>query len=435
MKKYILGLMVSVPLIAGSSVTIHSSYIKALGYEAKVQSYGYQIMAKEEEIAQAKSRLYPQIKFITSATSREYELNNGRGTQRDENYYTAKLVGDIPIYHPENYNNIDQAKLKYRFSNYYMMQLKQDLALDVTDSFMLIVRAKNSLFVANAYLKSTKVSYDQIGHMYKKSLSNKMDLLSSKVTYERAKARVNKEKQSLRLAKYKFKILTSVENINISTINLGKIDVSKLSIFTTIDELNSLNIEIKKSKVNIDLTKKQIEKSTYGHYPKVDLSATLSQYDSDNFYTDYENESRVMLNMRIPLYEGGYVEADISKNRYLLSAADEDLKNIQREILSNYEELTINLQASKENISLYKEAIGSAKLNLHAMEKGYEHGLNNLIDVESAKVKLFQSQFDLIDSVYEYVKSYTSLLNLFGNITNERLKQIDDVLFKSKMLF
>lgn len=429
MKKSLLSLVVGLPLMA-SSVTVQSSYAKALGYEAKVQSYGYQIQAKEQEIEQAKSRLYPQIRLVTSATQRDYTINNNRGTKRDESYYTVQLAGDLPIYHPENFNSIDQAKLKYRFSDFYMMQLKQDLAFDVTDAFMLIVRAKNSLFVARAYLDSSKASYNRLEKMYSKSLSNKMDLLSSKVTYERSKVRVNKEKQNLRLAKYKFKILTSIDDVDISKINLGKTDISKLTILTKREQLNGMNLEIKKSNINIDLTNKQIDNSYYGHYPKVDLSASISTYDTENSFTDYEDESRVMLNMKLPLYQGGYVESDISKYRYLLSAAHEDLKNIQREILSQYEELTINLQTSKENTALYKEAIDSAKLNLHAVEKGYEHGLNNLIDVESAKVKLFQSQFDLIDSVYEYIKSYTSLLNLFGSLSSQRLKEIDSVLFE-----
>jgi len=427
-KKTIFYLILIVPILASSAVTIQSAYKKALDYEAKVQSHSYQILAKEEEITQAKSRLYPKIDVVGLATDRHYKLNNG-GSKRDEQYYTLKLSGELPIYHPEYYNNIEQSKLKYEYSEFYMKQLEQELAYNVTDAFMLIVRAKNSLSVALVYLEANRVRYEQIQKMYNKRLANKMDLLSSKVTYEQSKIKVNTEKQSLRLAKFKFKNLTSIKSVNIPEINLENIDISRLVIHSKKEDLNTFNIEIKKSNLNIDLTKKQIKNSFYGHYPKVDLSASFSKYDSSSIYTDYKDESRIMLSIKIPLYQGGYIDSQVSKFKYLLSAASEDLKDVQRQTDASYEELTINLKTAEENIVLYKEAIDSAKLYLHAISKGYESGLKNLIDVEDAKTKLYETKFKLIDSVYEYIKSYTFLLNLFGQLNDEKLRQLDDTLF------
>jgi len=428
MKKSVFYAMLMIPIMASSATTIEDAYKQALDYEAKVQSYSYQILAKEEDIKQAKSRLYPKIDLVGSATSRYYKLN-AREEKRDEQYYTVRLSAELPIYHPEYYNNIEQSKLKYKYADFYLKQLKQELAYNVTDSFMLIVRAKNSLSVALAYFQANKVRYEQIEKMYSKRLANKMDLLASKVTYEQSKIKVNTEKQNLRLAKFKFKNLTSIEDSDIPAINLENIDISKLIIFDKKDDLNSKNIEIKKSNLNINLTKKQIKNSFYGHYPKVDLSASTSKFDTSNIYTDYDNDSRIMLSIKIPLYQGGYVDSQVSKFKYLLSSADEDLKEVKRDTISNYEELSINLKTAQENIVLYKEAITSAKLYLHAVNKGYENGLKNLIDVEDAKTKLFETKFKLIDSVYTYIKSYTSLLNLFGQLDCEKLKQLDDALF------
>lgn len=429
MKKIIISLMITVCLSASETITMQDAYQKALTYEAKVQSYGYQAQAKQEDIVQAKSRLYPRIDFSTSATQRKYTTNYTKST-RNERYYSLRLSAKMPIYHPEYYNNIEQSELKYKYSNIYLTQLKQELAFNVTDAYMLIVRAENSLLVANAYVDANKVTYQRIKKLNEKRLANKMDLLAAKVTYDQSKIKANTEKQNLRLARFKFKNLTNISNAKMPKINLQNINISKLITTFNKKDLVHLNLEIKKSKLNINLTKKQIDNSSYGHYPKVDLSASATKYDAANKYTDYSRDSTISINFQIPIYQGGYIESNIAKYRYLLSAANEDLKGAQRKVIANYEELIINLKTAEENIGLSKSTIDSANLNLEAVKKGYTRGLKNLIDVENAKIKLFKAKFELIDSVYKYIKSYTSLLNLYGNLNNEKLKQLDEILFE-----
>lgn len=429
MRKIILSSMITASLFAANTITMEEAYQKALSYEAKVQSHGYQNEAKKEEIVQAKSRLYPKVDFTTTAALRDYTTHY-TNDDRQERYYSLRLSASVPIYHPEYYNEIEQSRLKYKYSDIYLEQLKQELAFDVTDAYMSIVRAKNALLVATAHMDANEITYKQIEKLYEKRLANKMDLLAAKVTYDQSKIKTNTERQNLRLAKFKFKNLTNITNTEVPEINLEKTDMSKIITLFKEEDLKSLNLEIKKSKTNIELTKKQIDNSTYGHYPKADLSASATKYDPDTKYSDYDMDSTISLNFQIPLYQGGYVESNIAKYRYLLSAANEDLKDVERKAIAQHEELMINLNTAKENIVLSKTTIDSANLNLEAVEKGYTSGLKNLIDVESAKIKLFNAKFELIDSVYMYIKSYTSLLNLYGSLDNEKLKQLDEILFE-----
>lgn len=413
------------PMLLSSATTIERAYTHALKYEASLQSYSYQVKAKEEEIVQAKSRLYPKLDVSASTTSSKTDYS---GLIRDEKYSSVTLMGEVPLYHPEYLNNIEQSKLHYSYSDIYLNQLKQDLAGRTVDAFMSIVRAKNSLEVARAYLEANRARYEQIKKMYKRRLSNKMDLLTSRVTYEESKIKLNSEKQNLHLAKIKFKNLTGIKKIIIPTINLEHIDISKLVISTTKEEVERLNLEIKKSNVNIALMHKQIENARYGYYPKVDLTASVSKYNTSS-PSIYDNGSKIMVTMRIPLYQGGYTSSQVAKYRYLLSAAGEELKDVERKTVSDYEELAIKLETAKENILLYKEAIKSAKLNLYAVNKGYESGLKNLIDVEDAKTKLFETKFKLIDAVYTYITSYSTILGLLGSLDKEKVRELDSVLF------
>lgn len=428
MKKTLVLLMAFTQLFS-LEINIVDAYEKALEYEATLQSQKYQTLAKKEEINMAKAALYPQIDMQVNATQRDYKLNFN-GNKRKEQYYSATLSARLDLYKPENYNNIDQSKIKYQYSKYYFEQQKQDLALNIADAYTAILRAQNALLVAQVYVEANEIRYNQIKSLYEKRLSNRMDLLESKVTYDSSKVKVNSEQHNLFLAKLKLKNLTGLQELTFPSIDLEKLNPDTLVLDFSLADLDDLNLEVKKSMLGIDLATKQQENARYGHYPKVDLSASYSKYDTDSIYTDYTNESRVMLNFRLPLYQGGYVESRIAQTKYLALATRDDLRDVQKKAHSQYEEFSIQLANAKENIVLYNDAKKSAKLYLHAVEEGYARGLKNLIDLEDAKTKLFENKFRLIDSSYEYIKSYVSLLALYGQLDRSRLEHLSDILSK-----
>ncbi len=422
-------LFINTVALFAADITMQKSYEKALNYEAKVKSAYYQVEAKKEEINQAKSKLYPKLDFQASGTLRGYTINYN-GLKRNEQYYSSTLSGQLPVYHPENYNIIKQSKLKYQYTKLYLKQLKQQLAFNVVDTLMLIIRAKNSLIVAKAYERANKIKYQQIKKKLEKRLANKMDLLEAKVTYERSIVKVSIESKNLELAKLKFRQITGIKDINVNSNDIESINVNLLKDNFLKQDLLSNNLEVRKSNINIDLVKKEIKLSAYGRYPKVDLSASVTKFDSLNNNTDYTDDSRVMLSVKIPIFDGGYTKSRVAQYKYLLSSAYEDLKDTQRKVVSKYEEQIVNLNNAKQNIKLYKENIKSAKVYLYSVDRGYSVGLKDLTDVEDAKAKLYEAKFKLIDSIYQYIKSYASLLNLYGRFDYHKLKRLDMVLFR-----
>lgn len=427
MKKYILPCLISTTLFS-SSLSIEESYSKALNYEPSIKSYFYQTLVKKEGITQSQAALHPQLDLQINGVVRNYKTNV-RESKRREEYYQAMLSSRLALYQPENYNAIDQARLKLKHSQLALNEIKQTLAVDVVDAYMAILRAKNALVVAKSYEEANKIRYEQIDKMYKKRLANKMDLFESKVTYERSKVKVNTEKHNLFLANFKFKNLLGVEKFEIKDVDFEKVDINLMQESFAKADLENLNFQLRKTQVKIDLADKQVQKTLYGHYPKVDLTASYSKYDTSTIYSDYKDEARVMLSFKLPLYQGGYTKSKVAESRYMRSAVDKDYKVVQKEISIKYEEMLIGLQNSKESIFLYKEAINSSKIYLETIEKGYARGLKNLIDLEDAKAKLYETKFNLIDSVYNYIKSYVGLLSLSGKLEQHRVANLDTILF------
>lgn len=409
--------------VFADGLTLSKSYEAALNYEAKIKSLGYQQKVKKIEIDMAESRLYPQIDASGTYQRRRYEY---RGVNRDENYHSYSLSLNQMLYHPEVLAQIESSELQYDLSSLNLTKQKQLIAYNITDTYLQILRIKNSIKVAEAYLDTARVHYQQIEKKFQLRLANKMDYLESKVLLKEAEIRVEQERSSLMVSKMRLKSLTGIEVGTLPDVDFESIDVTKLSLDNQTSLGNSL--ELGRAQKSFELSKKDIDISEFGHYPKLDLRGSFSNLSSKEIINEYQDDRRVMLTLSIPIYKGGYVSSEIQKNKLLLSAASQNMEDIKREESVKYDEFKAQYYVAMNNILLYKESKLSAKAYLDSVNLAYEKGLKSILDVEDAKKKFTETQYKLIDSIYQLIRAYTGVLNITGKMDEEHLAQLDNLL-------
>lgn len=405
--------------------TLSEAYKRALNYETKLKSVSYQVDAKKEDIKQAESQLFPQIYASFDNSNREYK-DNLFHFKTKERYNSASITASQVLYRPEIVAQIEGAQLKADSARIYLSKQEQDLAYKVADAYISVLKYQNSVLVAESYVKTNFLRYQQIMEKLDLQLSNKMDLLESKLAYEQSKIILHKQEQMLALSKMKLKTLIGLEIGNIPIVSFDTLDISSFLHFIPEQDLSS-NPDIKMSQLSTQIYEKEVEASKYGHYPILDLSLSHTKYETDDVSVDYEKDSRILLSFKVPLYQGGKVDSQIEKSRLLLNAAREDLSDQKRTIKLKYEELRINYESALQDIILQKDAKNSATLYLYSVQKGYEHGLKNLIDLEDAKTKLYETQFKLIDAVYTLINTYVSILNITGNLTFHDIERLNNL--------
>jgi len=410
-------------------ISLSEAYQRALLYEAKLRSVAYQVEAKKEDVKQAESQLFPQIQVSVENSNRDYTENFYKRDIK-ESYNSATISASQVLYHPEILSQIESAELKVDSAKIYFSKQQQELAYKVADAYISILKYQNSVSVANSYVKTNEIKHQQIAEKFDLQLSNKMDFLESKLAYEQAKITLHKQENLLLIAKTKLKNLIGFDIVAIPSIEFDRLDLQSLLHFQNKDALEN-NPDLLMGRINTQIYEKEIEIAQYGHYPKLDLTLSHSQYYTKDTTVDYEKDSRIMLQMRMPLFQGGRVSSQIEKNRIMLLSAKEDLTDQQREITLKYEELLLTYEAAIKDITLQKDAERSATLYLTAVQKGYEYGLKNLIDLEDAKTKLFETKFKLIDSVYALINAYVGILNITGKLTPHDLERLNTLIFKT----
>lgn len=321
-------------------------------------------------------------------------IKNETKAANDEILYQAVLT----------YLNIMKAKKNLNIIKTKQMFIKQNLdfakqrfeigAKDKTD----IYRWESELADVNMQLTSAKNSYDSL----KTELSNI-------ILYEK-----EYELEEYTLDSKRFKLL---QKDAVKTIVSPKIQelLSEQIIFShpNLKYIKEL-IEVKKEEKSLN------ESSRY--MPTLALEAEakkiIDRYgEAENYARPWDDkEYQAVLNLSIPLYEGGEKSVAIQKNELELinlKLQYEDAKSI---INKNIKQNSDSLKSSYENLYYAKESLKFTKKNYESVLDRYKKGEENIITLLDAQNTFIVSRLNENISEIEYLTNLSSIYFFSGNI-------------------
>jgi outer membrane protein len=190
----------------------------------------------------------------------------------------------------------------------------------------------------------------------------------------------------------------------------------------------SSNLNIAQANIQLELLKNELINAKAGYLPTASLDAKYTKYNSNDITVDYEDTTRIGLQVNIPLYNGGKTQSNILSSKLNIEATREDLIKIQKDIKINYEENLLIFNSSLESIKMYQESMESALLYLDSVSLGFNNGLKSIIDVNEAKNKLYEVEYRYIENLYEMIDAYVNILIVTNKF--DGLKLLDKLIVK-----
>ena len=156
-----------------------------------------------------------------------------------------------------------------------------------------------------------------------------------------------------------------------------------------------------------------------GHLPTLDLSASYRETSLENaLFTQQEGtQSIASLSLTIPLYTGGGTQAGVREQRSLVSAAEQDLNTVRRDVRVNTRSLFLTVNNNIETASALEQTIISRRSALDATRAGYEVGTRNIVEVLDAERAYYVALRDYANARYDYVINSLQLKQAAGILT------------------
>ncbi len=233
-------------------------------------------------------------------------------------------------------------------------------------------------------------------------LASSADSFQSLAMKQQGKSDLIRANQTYEYKLYNLRLLTKYEDIEkyITPLRFNIPAVSKefkKANLAAIKESISNNTRLKLDLQSVQIAKVQIGLRNSARSPQFD--AVLSYGDAggtiDN--TIRQDESRAMLTLNFPIFQGGYVDDSVQESKYLYYAAQEDAENTRLNIKISMEKALQDIKGGLESVKAEESASVASKKYFDGMTKSYRSGVASLTDAYLAEAEYHDSLLRLVN--------------------------------------
>lgn len=429
--KIIWVIFVLVMLVRGAgaeSLSLNGAFEKALMNDGRLLGTKSLLEASKEGSRQARSRLFPTLNLLGRTGLRQYAPRYADDI-RDEttSSFSANLVQ--PIYHPEYMAELEKAELASGVTELKYTKEKSRLAKEVAEAYFEVGRTQQNMDLRQASLEAHEVKYAQIERTHSFGLSSKVDLLQAKVNLDEARVELIREKQHLDMSRIHLSRLTGEDVKILPSLKVDPWSIESLFNFDRAQWKGRLgnNVDLRLADQSLKVAREDSKTRKYGHYPKIDMELSYTHNDSTDININ-RRDSRADVELKIPIFQGWYVDSRVREGRHLVEAANQEAVYSRRVADLQFEEVWERYVAAFENVKVLRDAVKSADLYVVSIEKSYAKGLKSLFDLYDAKAKRLKVQKALADNMFDIAVTYVGLLEITGDLTSERYVELDELL-------
>ena len=406
------------------------SIAKTKDTEIREAEANYNASAQARPIARAS--LLPQLNLTAETSDNKLETEGQTfgvaGADVDFNSHGYSLRLTQSLYNHEFYVQLRQAKNTVAKAQIELDASKQDLMLRVSEQYFEVLASQDSLQFATAEKNAINRQREQAEKRFEVGLVPITDVKEAQSSYDRAVAREIDAQIALELSLDALAVITGERTDNLNTLS-QRVELVRPNPDNVQDWINTAlnqNLALLINEYDTKIAKQEIKRNQAQHLPTLDIVASYNDSDSGGLTGSRKTEdSRIGLELNLPIFEGGRTHYQTKESRYLYQAALEAHERIRRETTRDTRDAYHNVVAGISRVSAFGKAVESAEVAAEATEAGFEVGTRTSVDVLLALRSVFEAQRDYSRSRYDYLLDTLRLKRSTGTLNADDLLQID----------
>ena len=379
----------------------------------------------KEDVVAAKGSFLPNLNASSGANlnfgSTIDPVSNGRisSTNFSSSY---SLRSGITVFNGFRLlNSYKNAQLGVEKSKLELSKIKDDVSLNVVNSYLNILFAKENLAVAKVQAEISKKQIEVTQNQVDAGSKAKGELLNSKSTYANDVQNVIALENTLNLALLQLAQLLQVDpnGFDVATIDVGVPNASLM--YNNADlvykkavenraEILSAKIGIKQAEMNIDIAKS-------GFLPTVSASASAGtnfshrytifqgQRGNDYFFKQLNDNFGygVGLSISIPIFNRYQNKVNVNKSIINKEQSELALDNAKLNLQQTIQRAFLDAKAALKSYEAAKTSLEAQQEAFKNAQERFNFGAMTLFDFDQVRNRLVNAESTLIRSKFDYV--------------------------------
>ncbi len=443
--KILAGVVCALGINFSNAYDLAYAYQQALTYNADYLKAIASNEAGQEQKNIARAQLLPQLS-ATGGLSENYFNQSGASALYHQGTYGAQL--SQVVFDFSKFSAYSKGKYGTEVSDLQLMNAKQQLFVTISQAYFDVLYAEDTL----TSIQMTKAALEKQMNQAKKSFEvgtvTIADVNDAQAAFDASTAQEIQATNDLINKKTIFRNLTGLDPDQIQAlkdkINLDSPNPNSVERWAQIAESSNLNIKI--ANKQLAMADQDVNIAVSGHLPTVNVAGSYSYQGTANIDatggnfnsqtgTDGSNipgtplssygVGSLGLQLNVPIYSGGGVNAQVRQARANFTAAQQQLVSVERQTDQNTRNNYWLVQNGVSIVKAQETALKSAKTKLDSDQLGYQVGVRNSVDLVNSQKNYYQTYQTYQQSRYQYLMARINLRFLSSDIDDSFIKQIN----------
>jgi protease secretion system outer membrane protein len=340
----------------------------------------------------------------------------------------ASLGVRQPLLNLEGVARYYQGVAQSNYSDALFSARGKELVLRVVGAYADAKYAEDTLALTTAQRDAFAEQMRVNERMFQKGEGTRTDMLETQAKYDVAEAQVIEARDNLTTARNSLAAIVGTDVTQLDSMSedfrVQPMEPAGFDAWRAI--ALDRNAEISAQRYAVEAARQDINRNRAGHAPRVDVVASLSKNQGETLNT-YNQESTVRslgVQVSIPLYSGGYVNAATSQSVANHEKAKSDLDAKTSQVMVELRKQYSMVLSSAAKIDALVKSVNSARLLVTATEQSIKGGVRINLDLLNAQQQLYTTRRDLALARYNYLLSYLRLRNAAGTLNADDVRNV-----------
>ncbi|MBL7959922.1 TolC family protein [bacterium] len=349
------------------------------------------------------------------------------GVKNSSESYSYNVTANYVLFDGfKKFVDISQAKTDEKSARYDFEQAKQEVTLQIYQSYVNVLKNQQLLKISEENLKRSEEQLKRLEERNKLGAQILSDVYKQRVQVGSDKLSVNKAKNNLNTSKASLNSLIGIDVRTEITLVELPFDPNAELLKVEFDDAYENALEQRKdylaSRKKVESAQGSLKASKSGYFPVVSAFATYQWNDGfvPKTYKSYtmNDRSSIGINLQIPIFSGFQTNAGVIRANESVQTAKSNLETTKRKVALDIKIALLNMQTSFENVKLSEENVKSAKEDLRLATERYNLGAGTVLDQITANTGYSTAEANYTQSIYDFIYARQQYLLAVGMLSN-----------------
>lgn len=379
----------------------------ALSYHPTLIAAKESVNALEAKVPQSESSYYPKLSAETSSS-------RTKSPPVKDSYKVGTSLSQKIYDFGKTKANVDQAKANVNVSEEDLTKAKNDIVLNVKQSYYTLLQDQRLAKVNEAALSRAELNLKYARGFYEVGTKPKSDMIKAEVEVANARVNVIKSNNSLKISQVSLKNALGVDidfPVKIEdTLIFEKVIFDIHELMTR--ALDS-RAELRQIKAKLQSNQASLRLAKTGYLPDFTGSASLG-YSGNEFPID--NVWSIGLTFTWTIFEGWLTPWKIKEAQANIRSLEASREALKQNVTLEVEQAYLSIQEASERIEATAKSVELAKENLRLAQGRYEAGVGTILELTDAQLSLTNAETTHIQALYDYRVAIAKLEKAIGKI-------------------